>query len=230
MPMNPSSTQPTFTKITAKSTRQDIAQALQECGVVAIVRLPNGEGLLQCAAAAGRGGCRALEVTLSVPDAAQHITDLSAALPDLLIGAGTITEAHQVHEVVDAGARYVISPLLKEDIIRAAHERGVPVIPGCQTPTEMFQAHQWGADFIKLFPAGHLPPSYIKNILAPLPELKIVPTGGIDADNAGAWIKAGAVAIGVGSALIDSKIVAAGDWQQIEERARTLVAAVARAR
>ena len=210
--------------------KQDINGELEECGVVAIVRLSSGEGVLEAAQAALRGGCRALEVTLSVPGATDYIAKLAKEIPDLLLGAGTVLHAGQVEPIVKAGAQFIVSPILNEEMIKECNRLGVPIAPGCQTPTEMQKAHDWGADFVKVFPAEHLGPRFIKNVLAPLPHLKIMPTGGVTVDNIGDWLRAGASVVGVGSALVDSKLIAAKNFDEIERRAQALSSGVTAAR
>ncbi|MCH2108275.1 MAG: bifunctional 4-hydroxy-2-oxoglutarate aldolase/2-dehydro-3-deoxy-phosphogluconate aldolase [Polyangiaceae bacterium] len=202
-----------------------IASELEKARVIAIIRLPQAEGLLDAVRAVAAGGVRALEVTLTVPGAVEQIQAIRHEFPELLLGAGTVTTAEEVRAVEAAGATYIVSPILRPSLISQAKDLGLVSLPGCQTPTEMWQAHQAGAEFVKLFPAAHLPPSYIKDIRAPLPELKIVPTGGIGVENVRDWLDAGAAAVGVGSALVDGRLVKARDFQTIEKRARALASA-----
>ena len=132
--------------------------------------------------------------------------------------------------VIDAGARFVVGPVFRRDVVDACRERDIVVAPGCFSPTEIVEAHEYGADIVKVFPATALGPQYIKDLRAPLPHLKLMPTGGVTLDNAGEWIRAGAVAVGAGSALLDAAAIEAGRLEVITANARRIVASVAAAR
>ena len=187
--------------------------------------------MFEVVGALARGGVRTLEITMTVPGAVEVIRDVAKAVPPgVVLGAGTVLDADAARRVIDAGARFVVAPVFDLDTVRVCHERDVPVMPGCYTPTEMLQAWRAGADLIKVFPATSLGPGYLKDIAAPLPQLKLVPTGGVTPENAGTWIKAGAVALGLGSALVDHAAVAAGDFGRIEALARLAISNVAAAR
>ncbi len=212
-------------------TRSDLTRRIEALGVVAVIRLRNAAKLGAVVDALAAGGVRALEVTMTVPGAVELIRELAPTLPeDFLFGAGTVTDAETARAVIDAGARFVVSPVFRPDVIRACHERGVPALPGCFSPTEIFAAHECGADIVKVFPATMLGPQFIKDIRAPLPHVKLMPTGGVTLDNAGDWIRAGAVAVGVGSALVDAAAVDADRFDVITANARRVVASVAGAR
>jgi 2-dehydro-3-deoxyphosphogluconate aldolase/(4S)-4-hydroxy-2-oxoglutarate aldolase len=156
---------------------------------------------------------------------------LAPTLPsDFLLGAGTVTDAETVARVVDAGARFIVSPVFRPAVVEACHQHGVPALPGCFSPTEILEAWDMGADIVKVFPATALGPGYIRDVLAPLPQVKLMPTGGVTVDNAGDWIRAGAVAVGLGSALLDPKAIAANDFDAIAALARRAVDGVAAAR
>lgn len=199
--------------------------------MVAIIRMQDATRLPAVVQALRTGGVRALEITMTVPGAVDAIRSVSATLPDdILLGAGTVLDAPTALEVIDAGAQFVVSPVFDPGTIRACHEQDVPIMPGCFTPTEMLSAWQAGADIIKVFPATRLGPGYLKDVRAPLPQLKLMPTGGVTPENAGDWIRAGAVAVAVGSALVDAKAVAAGDYGRIEAAARLVIANVKTAR
>ncbi|HJZ77262.1 MAG TPA: bifunctional 4-hydroxy-2-oxoglutarate aldolase/2-dehydro-3-deoxy-phosphogluconate aldolase [Vicinamibacterales bacterium] len=211
--------------------RTSIAARIEELGAVAVVRMKDAAKVHAIVDALAAGGVRALEVTMTVPRAVELIGELSARLPaGFLLGAGTVVDARTAHAVIDSGATFVVSPVFRPEVIDACHERDVPAIPGCFTPTEILGAHDAGADLIKVFPATALGPQYLKDVLAPLPQVKLVPTGGVTVHNAGDWIRAGAAAVGIGSALLDATAIAAGRYQAITALAEDLVANVAAAR
>lgn len=211
--------------------RQAIVQRVEAAGVVAVIRLADGSALRAVADALAAGGVRALEVTMTVPRAAALIEELARALPDeFLVGAGTVLDAATAREVIDAGARFVVSPVFRRGVLEACHARDIPVMPGCFTPTEILDAWEAGADIVKVFPATALGPGFFSDVRGPLPQVRLMPTGGVTRDNAGDWIRAGAVAIGVGTALVDRKAVADGRFDEITARARHFVDAVSRAR
>jgi 2-dehydro-3-deoxyphosphogluconate aldolase/(4S)-4-hydroxy-2-oxoglutarate aldolase len=219
--------------------KSQVLEAIRASGVVAVVRVDSADEALGAVRALLRGGVVALEVTFTVPDAASVIARVAREnaagnfeTPDgaLLLGAGTVTSAEQANAAIDAGARYLVSPCVVPEVIATAKERGVAMLPGALTPTEVFNAYQMGGDIIKVFPATRMGPSYIKDLKAPLPHIPLLPTGGVDASNAGEWIKAGAVALGVGGKLVDRAVIKAGDWDTLTARAKELVAAVRTAR
>ena len=211
--------------------RAATALRLEQLGVVAVIRLKDPDTLRAVVDALAAGGVRALEVTMTVPRAVELIGELAPTLPDgFLLGAGTVTDARTARAVIDAGAAYIVSPVFRPEVIAACHEHQVPAIPGCLTPTEILAAHEAGADIIKVFPATALGPQYIKDVRAPLPQVKLMPTGGVTPDNAGDWIRAGAVAVGIGSALVDAKAIDAGRFDLIRSNAERVVASVASAR
>jgi 2-dehydro-3-deoxyphosphogluconate aldolase/(4S)-4-hydroxy-2-oxoglutarate aldolase len=217
--------------VTAAPDRAAVARDLEQAGVIAVIRLERGSELRAVADALLEGGIRALEVTMTVPGAVALIEALAAALPfGAIVGAGTVLDAATARRVIDAGARFVVSPVFRRPIIDVCHERGVPAMPGCFTPTEILDAWDAGADLVKVFPATSLGPGFIRDLRGPLPQLRLIPTGGVTRDNAGEWIRAGAVAIGVGSALVDRTAVAAGRFDRIRAAARGFVDAVQAAR
>jgi 2-dehydro-3-deoxyphosphogluconate aldolase / (4S)-4-hydroxy-2-oxoglutarate aldolase len=211
--------------------RESTVRTIQELGVVAVIRMRDAGRLRAVIDAIAEGGVRAIEVTMSVPGAVGLIAALAPALPSsILFGAGTVTDAATARAVIDAGARFIVSPVFRRDVIDACHERDVVVAPGCFSPTEILDAHEHGADIVKVFPATALGPSYIRDIRAPLPQLRLMPTGGVTLDNAGDWIRAGAVAVGLGSALIDAAAIDGNRFDVITANARRVVANVAAAR
>ena len=211
--------------------RADVTAQIEAMGVVAVIRMKDPAKLRAVVDALAEGGVRALEVTMTVPRAVELIRDLAPTMPaGFLLGAGTVVDAATAQAVIDAGAQFVVSPVFRRDVIRACHERDVPVMPGCFSPTEILDAHDAGADVIKVFPATMLGPQFVKDVRAPLPQVKLMPTGGVTLDNAGDWIRAGAVAVGVGSALVDAKAIDAGRFEIIAANARRVIASVAAAR
>ena len=217
--------------IQVKSRRAAVVEQVQELGVVAVIRIKDPAKLRAVVDALVEGGVRALEVTMTVPGAVGLIRELAPTMPTgFLLGAGTVTSAETARAVIDAGATYVVSPVFQPAVIAACHERDVAAMPGCFSPTEIFSAHELGADIIKVFPATSLGPQFIKDVRAPLPQVKLMPTGGVSLDNAHDWIRAGAVAVGIGSALLDAKAIEEGRFDAITANARRVVANVASAR
>jgi 2-dehydro-3-deoxyphosphogluconate aldolase/(4S)-4-hydroxy-2-oxoglutarate aldolase len=215
---------------TAAMTRSDVVRRIEVTGVVAVVRLADPGVGEQVARALASGGVDAIEITMTVPHAADLIATLVAAMPSALIGAGTVTDADTARAVIDAGAKFVVSPVYRPGVLDACHERGVASMPGCFSPTEILAAWDQGADVIKIFPATSLGPSFIKDLRGPFPSIKVMPTGGVSQQNAADWIRAGAVAIGVGSALVDTKAVEARRFDEITSKAKSFVDAVRGAR
>jgi len=211
--------------------RAAVARQLEQLGIVAVIRVKNPDTVRGIVSALAAGGVRALEVTMTVPRAVDLIRELAPRIPDgFLLGAGTVTDAATARAVIDAGASFVVGPVFRLDVLAACHERGVPAIPGCFSPTEILDAHEAGADIIKVFPATALGPQFIKDVRAPLPQVKLMPTGGVTVENAGDWIRAGAVAVGLGSALVDAAAAESGRFEVITSRAQRAVANVAAAR
>jgi 2-dehydro-3-deoxyphosphogluconate aldolase/(4S)-4-hydroxy-2-oxoglutarate aldolase len=211
--------------------REFITAQIERLGVVAVIRLKDPAKLRAVVDALAEGGVRALEVTMTVPGAVGLIRDLASALPDgFFLGAGTVTTAENAHAVIEAGATFVVSPVFRPEVIRACHEHDVAAMPGCFSPTEILAAHECGADVVKVFPATSLGPQFIKDVRAPLPQVKLMPTGGVSLDNAHDWIRAGAVAVGLGSALVDAKAIEDGRFEVITANARRVVANVTSAR
>lgn len=211
--------------------RRAIVDRLIDAGAVAVIRLPDasrGEVLVN---ALLDGGVSAIEVTLTTSGALELITALTKTFGDaLVIGAGSVLDAETARRSIGAGARYIVSPVLDAEVLAAAHAHDVPALPGAYSPTEILRAYHAGADLVKLFPAELLGPGFIRNVLAPMPFLELMPTGGVTPQNVGQWIDAGAVAVGLGAALVDPKLVNAGDFDAITARARTVTEGIASAR
>jgi len=207
--------------------RAETVARIEREGIVAVLRLDDPHKLHAVIDALAVGGVRVFEVTMTVPGAIELIGRLARDLTeDVLLGAGTVVDATTAAAAIDAGARFVVGPVFRREVIDVCHERGVPAMPGCFTPTEILDAWDAGADIVKVFPSTSLGPTFIKDIRAPLPQLKLMPTGGVSLDNAAEWLRAGAVAVGVGSALVDAAVVNAGNFDALSRRAQWLVANV----
>jgi 2-dehydro-3-deoxyphosphogluconate aldolase/(4S)-4-hydroxy-2-oxoglutarate aldolase len=191
----------------------------------AILRTNDQEKAAKAMQAAIRGGFRIIEFTLTIPGVFDLVKDFSRD-PDLVVGTGTVMDVAQAQQSVEAGACYLVSPVVDEAVISAANELGVASMPGTHTPTEMLFAHRAGAQLCKLFPRPHGGSAWVRSVLGPMPYLKIVPTNGVDQHNAGEWIAAGAYAVGYVAPLFVPSDIAAGRWDVIEERARQCIAAV----
>jgi 2-dehydro-3-deoxyphosphogluconate aldolase/(4S)-4-hydroxy-2-oxoglutarate aldolase len=206
-------------------------EAIISSGVVAVIRLADPSRLTAVVDALLAGGVRAIELTMTMPGAVPLIEELAAASPaDVIVGAGTVLDAATARQVILAGARYVVAPVLKPEVIEICHAHDVAAMPGCFTPTEILTAWEAGADLVKVFPAGALGPGYFRDVLAPLPHVRLMPTGGVTRDNAGDWIRAGAAAIGVGTALVDRRAVDDARYDVIRANARHFAEAVRLAR
>ena len=191
----------------------------------AILRTNSQEKAAKAMEAAIRGGFRIIEFTLTVPGVYELVQDFSRR-EGLVVGTGTVMDAEQARLSVEAGARFLVSPVVDEAVIFAANELGVASMPGTHTPTEMLRAQRAGAQLCKLFPSPNGGPDWVRSVLGPMPSLKIVPTNGVDQHNAGEWLSAGAYAVGYVAPLFVASDVNSGNWDAIEERARACMAAV----
>ena len=201
-----------------------VLELIGEHKIVAIIRLDDLSTAQPIAAALIEGGIRIIEFTLTNPDAVSTIAAMRQFAGDsAAIGAGSVITAEEVRAVADAGAQFVVSPVSKAEVIHACAARDLPAMPGAFTPTEIQQAWEWGASAVKVFPANHLRRGYIKDLLAPLPHLRLMPTGGVTVDNIRGFFDDGAFAVGVGSALVNNQAVADGDWDKLRRRARQFV-------
>ena len=210
----------------------DVMTRIREIGIVPVVRATSAEEALGAVEAIRAGGIPILEITLTVPGAVGIIRDLASRLgDDALIGAGTVLDADTARQCIDAGARFIVSPSLDLPTVETCRNLGVPVFPGALTPTEIVTAWKAGASAVKIFPANAVGgPTYLKSLKAPLPQIEMLPTGGVSLTNAGDFIAAGAVAVGVGADLVDLAALRRGDSAAITAKARQYVAAVAVAR
>jgi 2-dehydro-3-deoxyphosphogluconate aldolase/(4S)-4-hydroxy-2-oxoglutarate aldolase len=200
-------------------------------GVVAVVRAESSEQLIDVAEALHAGGVDCIEITMTTPDALEVISRCRSAMGDrALIGVGSVLEGTTARRAISAGAQYVVSPIFHPDVLVAAHGAGVPCVPGAMTPTEIQAASAAGADLVKVFPGGRLGPRFLRDVLAPMPHLRLTPTGGVDLDTAAEWIRCGACTLGVGSALVDKRAVSSGEMDTIRDLAARFVGIVADAR
>ncbi|NLN29300.1 MAG: bifunctional 4-hydroxy-2-oxoglutarate aldolase/2-dehydro-3-deoxy-phosphogluconate aldolase [Firmicutes bacterium] len=200
--------------------RSKVISRLLEVGVIPIVRVDSADAALRIAEALVEGGSGTVEIAATVPGAFKVIEALTRRFPELFVGAGTVLDASSVRAAVDAGARYIISVGILEDVVRAAHRYGAAAIPGVFTPTEAVRALECGADALKLFPASVLGPGYLKALRAPLPQAVWCPTGGVSLENLRDWIAAGASMVGVGSPLLQD-VARTQDWAGLTRRMKS---------
>lgn len=207
--------------------REQNLQQVIECGLVAVVRFADPGPLVNVLKAIADGGITVAEVTFTVPDALGVIREAKRQLGDrVLLGAGTVLDAETARAAILAGAEFLVSPAVNVDVIRMARRYDKLVMPGAFTPTEILTAWEAGADIVKVFPADVLGPAFFRAMRGPLPQVKLMPTGGVDLSTAAEFLKAGAVCLGVGSQLIEPKAVAAGDMVRIEQLAKQYVEVV----
>ncbi len=207
--------------------KSEALKAIEEHKLVAVVRLDDPVELGPVVDALLEGGVRLIEATMTIPGLLKHVPQLMERVgDDMVFGIGSVLNGEMAQQVVDAGASFVVSPILKKEIIDVAHKAGRVVSVGAYSPTEIQTAWEYGSDVVKVFPADTLGPSYIKGVRAPMPHLKLLPTGGVAVDNVGEWLSAGSFALGVGSALVDLKAVRAGRFDIIRDNAKALVQAV----
>ncbi len=212
-------------------TRNATIARLTEPGVIAVVRTKHAEQVPPLAEALVAGGVIAIEVTLTIPDAPSAIRAVRAALGDrALVGAGSVLTATDARAVIQAGAEFVVSPICRPELVAIAHAADKPVMLGAGTATEAQTAHEAGADFVKVFSADVLGPAFIRAVRAPMPHLRMVPTGGVDLETLAVFVQAGSAAVGVGSSLITKSILAASDWPALTRMAARFVAAMRAAR
>src|SRR5215471_2653282 len=212
-------------------TKSEIVTKLTNPGIIAVIRARSAEQVPAACEALLAGGVIALEITMTTPNAIAAIRDTSSRFGDrAVVGVGTVLDAETCRAAINAGAQFVVTPILRTELVPIAHAADRPIMLGAYSPTEAQLAHEAGADFIKIFPADGLGPGYIKALRAPLPHLRIVPTGGVDVHNVGDFLKAGCAALGVGSSLVSTKILQEGNWAELTRRAAEFVSAAIRAR
>jgi len=206
-------------------------EIIKETGVAAVIRGATSENIITIANALKDGGVKVLEITVETPGACAAIEKASLELEDVLVGAGTVLDAETARIAIMSGAKFIFSPTINPKTIEMAKRYGVVSIPGALTPTEILTAYENGADLIKVFPANVFGPSYIKDIHGPLPHIPLITTGGISVDNVGDYIKAGAVGVGVGSSLVNTKKSLSAEYvEEITATAARFIHAVKKAR
>jgi 2-dehydro-3-deoxyphosphogluconate aldolase/(4S)-4-hydroxy-2-oxoglutarate aldolase len=211
--------------------RESTLERILDSGIVAVVRTDSGESLVKVVRALAEGGVTAAEITFTVPDAIEVIRQVSRDVGDaVVLGAGTVLDSETARAAILAGAEYIVAPTVNLDVIRLCRRYGKVVIPGGLTPTEVVSAWEAGADVVKIFPCDVGGPAYLKSLNRPLPQIRMMPTGGVDLTTAEAFLKAGACCLGVGSQLVDPKAVAAGDFARIRDLASQYAAIVRRFR
>lgn len=207
--------------------RQNILEEILTRKAVAVIRVKEPDKLKKVIEAIHAGGVSVAEITMTVPNAIQLIEKMNEELDDdIIIGVGSVLNAAVAENAIRAGAKYVVSPILKKEIIETAHKYNVPAMPGCFTPTEIQYAFELGADIIKVFPADVVGMEFFKAILAPMPHLKLMPTGGVTLTNAGNWLKSGACAVGIGSALLDKEAIKSENYSKLTDNARLIMKSI----
>jgi 2-dehydro-3-deoxyphosphogluconate aldolase/(4S)-4-hydroxy-2-oxoglutarate aldolase len=211
--------------------KREMMELIQTTGAIAIMRAKSSDQLLAAADAIRAGGVQVIEVTMTTPGALDVIRQATERYgADVLFGVGSVLDPESARAAILAGAQFVVSPTLNLKTIELCHRYAIPVVPGAYTPTEILTAWEAGADMVKVFPASIGGPAYLKAVKAPLPQIKLVPVGGVNLDNTADFIRAGAEVVGVGSALVSQKLLEAGDFATLTERARRLCQEVAKGR
>ncbi|QDU40024.1 KHG/KDPG aldolase [Maioricimonas rarisocia] len=206
-------------------------QRVLDLGLVAIIRAPSGEQLVQVSEALLAGGIDVIEVTFTVPGILDILREIRAELGDrILLGAGTVLDAESARAAILAGAEYIVTPTVNVDVIKLCNRYDKAVMCGAFTPTEILTAWEAGADIVKVFPADVGGPSYLKAVHGPLPQVRLLPTGGVNLDTLESFVKAGACAVGLGSALVEKDALARNDMDRIREQAAAFVECMAAAR
>lgn len=211
--------------------KMETIQEIEKSGVVAVIRIQDDKNLDNIIRALSEGGLKALEITMTTPNAIQIIDEITNQIGDeFFIGAGSVLDGETATAAIHAGAEFIVSPISRPEIINVAQRYDKVVVPGAFSPTEILTAWELGADAVKVFPASNLGPKYLKNIHGPLPQIKLTPTGGVNLDNAEDYIKYGASFLGVGSALLDKKMIANQNWDGLKNKAQQFIDIVKTAR
>ena len=211
--------------------KEDQLRQVLDCGIVAVVRSPDSQQLVEVVRALADGGVTVAEITMTVPNALDVVKQVRAALGDrVLLGAGTILDPETARSAILAGAEYIVAPTLNVEVIKLCQRYDKLVMPGAFTPTEILTAWEAGADIVKVFPAEVVGPAYFKALRGPLPQIRLMPTGGVDLTTAAAFLKAGACCLGVGSQLVEPEAIAKGNFERIRDLAKQYSAIVKQAR
>jgi 2-dehydro-3-deoxyphosphogluconate aldolase/(4S)-4-hydroxy-2-oxoglutarate aldolase len=211
--------------------KQDQLRRVLDCGIVAVVRSPDSQQLVEAARALADGGVFVVEITMTVPDALDVLRRVRTALGDrLLLGAGTVLDPETARAALLAGAEYIVAPTLNLDVIRLCQRYDKLVMPGAFTPTEILAAWEAGADIVKVFPADVVGPAFFKALRGPLPQVRLMPTGGVDLTTAAEFLRAGACCLGVGGQLVEPRAVADRNFDRIRDLAQQYVAVVQQTR
>jgi 2-dehydro-3-deoxyphosphogluconate aldolase/(4S)-4-hydroxy-2-oxoglutarate aldolase len=198
--------------------------------VIALIRADSPDGLLDCAKALAAGGLTSIELTMTTPGAIRMIEQATSELPDFMFGLGTVLDTETARAGILAGAKFIVTPAFRPEVIALCQRYSVPIFSGALTPTEILNTWEAGADAVKIFPAEFFGPAYIKSVKAPFPQIEVVPTGGVNAENVGEFLKAGAFATAAGSSLVEAKALKEKNWAAITAKAKAFVAAVAAAK
>jgi 2-dehydro-3-deoxyphosphogluconate aldolase/(4S)-4-hydroxy-2-oxoglutarate aldolase len=210
-------------------TKSDVLQRIKAEKVIALIRADGPDSLLDCARALSAGGLNCIELTMTTPGAIELCAKVSRELPQVLLGLGTVLDADTARRGIAAGAKFIVTPAVRPDVIRACKEAGVPILGGSLTPTEIYTSWELGVDVIKIFPAEFFGPAYIKSVKAPFPKIEVMPTGGVTPETVGEFLKNGAFATAAGSALVNPTALKNKDWPAITARAKEFVAAANKA-
>ncbi|MFP3466475.1 bifunctional 4-hydroxy-2-oxoglutarate aldolase/2-dehydro-3-deoxy-phosphogluconate aldolase [Leifsonia sp. SIMBA_070] len=206
-----------------------LIDTLHQDRALAVIRAPRIDDPVALCRALSHGGIRTVEFTFTTPGVERVISEATAGAHDALVGAGTVTDQGAAERAIAAGARFLVTPGLQERVAAVAREAGIPLLLGALSPSEVMRAVELGADAVKIFPASLVGPGYLRDLRGPFPTVPFVPSGGLDASNAGAWTAAGALAATAGSSVVSASDIEAGDWDAVTERARLFAAAAAAA-
>ena len=211
--------------------KPEIIHGIINPGIVAVIRADSSDQLVSLAGALVDGGVTTMEITMTTPNALQVISETVKKFGNrLLMGVGSVLDSETCRAAILAGAEFVVTPVTRVDVIRLCNRYGKPIISGAYTPTEALLGHESGADFIKIFPADQVGPTFIKNLLAPMPMLQIIPTGGVTVDTAASFVQAGCVALAAGTSLVGRESLKNRDWKKITSTAAAFVEAIKNAR
>jgi len=208
-------------------TKPETLARLRAAKVIALVRAESSAGLIDCARALLEGGITCLELTMTTPGTLEICAELTEALPSLVVGIGTVLDEETVPRAAAAGARFIVTPCVRPEVIGAARTANLPVLGGALTPTEVLASWEAGADVVKIFPAEFFGPAYVRSLKGPFPQIELLPTGGVTPDTLGDFLRAGAFATAAGSSLVQAAALKARDWAAITARAAQFVAAAA---